>query len=162
MKILGIDPGTTRVGYGLIETKGSAVKFIDCGLLKINSKNKEERLLELGESFEKLLKKVKPDLVGIEKLFFMKNIKTGIDVAQARGVLSYLAIKNKVLVVEIAPTEVKLNICGYGSADKKSVEKMVCRILGLKKIEGPDDVSDAIAIAIVAASNLKFKMANKI
>ena len=123
--------------------------------MEIVSKNKEERLAELGNSFEKLLKKEKPDAVALEKLFFMKNIKTGIDVAQARGILVYLAAKNKIPILEIAPSEVKSNITGHGAADKKAVGKMVCRILKIEKINGPDDVSDALAIAIAGSAYLK-------
>lgn len=153
-KVLGIDPGTTRIGYGLIDNGGGGLKILDCGLLKITANDKHERLLDLALSYGKLLEKEKPDLVVFEKLFFMKNIKTGLDVAQARGVLLYVTLKNKTDYLEFAPTEVKSYIAGSGNADKKAVAKMVCRILRVDKIPGPDDVSDAVAIAI-AGSNMK-------
>lgn len=156
MKILGIDPGTTRIGFGLIESQGNSLKLLDCGLLKIEAKDKHERLLDLAKSFEELLKKEKPDLVVFEKLFFMKNIKTGLDVAQARGVLLYMTLKNKFEYLEFAPSEVKSFICGIGNADKKMVCKMVCRVLNIDEIVGPDDISDAVAIAICGANTRRF------
>jgi len=155
MKILGIDPGTTRAGYGLIESKSGELILLKSGILKISSKDKNERLLELASEFEKLIKKEKPDLVALEKLFFVKNIKTGMDVSEARGVLKFIILKNKIAFMEIAPTEVKLNIAGSGNADKKAVSKMVSRILGIDKIVGPDDISDAAAIALVASFRSK-------
>ncbi len=171
MRILGIDPGSTRIGYGIIETGSSAgslhgsstgslrvgsdLKFIKSGLLKIKSSDKEERLLELAKSYEQLLKKEKPDLAAIEKLYFVKNIKTGLEVAQSRGIIIFLTRKQKITIVEYAPSEVKLNITGYGNADKKAVAKMVKLILKTGEIKGPDDVFDALAIAITAANNQK-------
>ena len=159
MRILGIDPGSARMGYGVIEANGSSLKLIDSGLLKIESFDKEERLLELASSFEKILEKEKPDLVSIEKLYFVKNIKTGMDVAQSRGIIIFLAKKQKVPIVEYTPSEIKMNITGNGNADKKAVEKMVKMILkiGAGEIKGPDDVFDAVAIAITAANNARFE-----
>lgn len=155
MKILGIDPGTTQAGYGLIEKKGSSLKLLKSGLLKVSSKDKSARLLELGKSYSLILKKHRPDLVAIEKLFFAKNVKTGMDVSQARGVLIYLAAEQNIPVMELAPSEIKLNTAGYGNADKKAVIKMVKIFLGVEKIDGPDDVSDALAAALTAANLLK-------
>ena len=85
MKILGVDPGSTRVGYGLIKKEKSKLKFLDSGILKILSKDKGQRLVELEKSFLELLKKEKPDLAVLEKLYFMRNLKTALEVAQSRG-----------------------------------------------------------------------------
>ncbi|MEE8131718.1 MAG: crossover junction endodeoxyribonuclease RuvC [Candidatus Paceibacterota bacterium] len=156
MKILGIDPGSTRVGYGLIKKDGSQFRFIKSGLLKIVSKDKSHRLLELEKSFRELLEKSKPDIVAIEKLYFVKNMKTGLEVAQSRGVLTLLTVQHKISLLEYTPSEVKLNVAGYGSADKKAVAKMVAKILKIDKISGPDDISDALAVALTAANNYKF------
>jgi crossover junction endodeoxyribonuclease RuvC len=153
MRILGIDPGSARIGFGLIEAEGSKLELIKSGLLKIESSDKEDRLLELANSFEKLVEEEKPDLVSIEKLFFVKNIKTGMDVAQSRGIIILICKQKKVAIVEYAPSEIKMNITGSGNADKKAVAKMVKMILKTDKITGPDDVYDAIAIAITAANN---------
>ncbi len=159
MRILGIDPGSARMGYGVIEASGSSLKLLDSGLLKIESSGKEERLLELAGSFEKILEKEKPDLVSIEKLYFVKNIKTGMDVAQSRGIIIFLAKKQKVPIVEYSPSEIKMNITGSGNADKKAVAKMVKMILkiGDDDIKGPDDVFDAVAIAITAANHNRLR-----
>ena len=156
MKILGIDPGSTRAGYGLIEIKNGEYKLLKSGILKISATDKHKRLLELAHSYSVLLKKEKPDLAAFEKLFFVKNIKTGMEVAQSRGVLVLITLENKIDFVELAPSEIKLNIAGYGNADKKAVAKMAARIIGIDKIEGPDDVSDAVAIALVASFQNKF------
>jgi crossover junction endodeoxyribonuclease RuvC len=150
MKILGIDPGSARIGYGVIKESRQKFEYIDAGLLKITSKEKNERLVDLGDSFSALLKKEKPDLVSMEKLFFCKNLKTAIEVSQARGVLTFLIIKSKIPLLEFTPSEVKSTITGYGNADKKAVARTVEKILNIDKISGCDDVTDALAIAITA------------
>lgn len=156
MKILGIDPGTTRIGYGLIESKGNSVVLLDSGLLKIAATDTHVRLVELADAYVDLLRREQPELIAFEKLFFAKNVKTGLSVAQARGVLLYLTAKNGIPFLEFSPTEVKAQIAGYGSADKQTVATMVKRITRTIAIAGPDDVTDAIAIAIVAANHRKF------
>ncbi len=157
MKILGIDPGTTRIGYGLIESKGNSISLLDSGLLTVTAKETHGRLVDLAGSYANLLKKEQPELVAFEKLFFAKNVKTGLDVAQARGVLLYLTGKEGIPFLEFSPSEVKSNIAGYGSADKLAVATMVKRITGASSIAGPDDVTDAIAIAIAGANHARFR-----
>lgn len=156
MKILGIDPGTTRIGYGLIESKGSSIALLDSGLLKISAADAHARLVDLADAYEELLRKERPGLIAFETLFFAKNVTTGLAVAQARGVLLYLTAKAGIPFLEFSPAEVKSQIAGYGSADKQAVATMVKRIIGVASLAGPDDVTDAIAIAIVAASHRKF------
>lgn len=157
MLILGLDPGSVRVGYGLIKKQRGELQFIKAGLLKISSKDKNQRLLELEKSFSKLLKKQSPDLVILEKLFFMKNLKTAMEVAQSRGVLTLIIAKHKIPLLEFSPTEIKIAATGYGHADKKAVAKMVERILGIDKIKAVDDVSDALAAAITGANYQDYK-----
>lgn len=157
MLILGLDPGSVRVGYGLIKKQGGELRFIKAGLLKISSKDKNQRLLELEKSFSELLKKQNPDLVVLEKLFFMKNLKTAVEVAQSRGVLTLIVAKYKIPLLEFSPTEIKIAATGYGRADKKAVAKMVERILGINKIKAVDDVSDALAAAITGANYQNYK-----
>ncbi|NCO15240.1 crossover junction endodeoxyribonuclease RuvC [Candidatus Wolfebacteria bacterium CG18_big_fil_WC_8_21_14_2_50_39_7] len=156
MKIIGIDPGSARVGYGVIEKKNNGLRFIRAGLLKISSKDKGKRLLELEKSFSQLLKKEKPDLVVLEKLYFMKNMKTALEVAQSRGVLTLTIIKYKIPLLEYTPLEIKQGVTGYGMADKKSVAKMVNKILKIKKISKYDDMTDALAAAILGSDKIKF------
>lgn len=155
MLILGIDPGSTRVGYGLIEKNKGKLTLIKGGLLKIVAEDKSERLLNLEKSFSQLIKKQKPDLAAMEKLFFVKNLKTGLEVAQSRGVLTLIISQRKIPLIEYTPSEIKMAVTGYGKADKKAVARMVMKILNVDKIGGPDDVSDALATAICAAHNLK-------
>ncbi len=156
MIILGVDPGSTRVGFGLVEKRGGAFSMIDCGILKIFSKEKTSRFLEMEKEFSAVIKKYKPDLVAIEKIFFSKNQKTAIEVAESRGILTLIAAKHKIALSEFTPLEVKQNISGYGKADKKTVSRMVANILKVDKIKGYDDISDALAIAIVAGYRHRF------
>ncbi len=156
MKILGVDPGSQRIGYGLIEDRGGEAKLLSAGLLKISSQNKAQRLVEAAKEYKKILQKEKPDLAAIEKLYFVKNLKTGIEVAQTRGVLMMLTAENKIPFLELTPSEIKMNVAGQGNSDKKSVARMAAFILKVKKIEGPDDVSDALAAALAASLIYKF------
>lgn len=151
--ILGIDPGTIRIGYGLIRKEGEDLKYVQSGLINIHRDKKENQLLELEKNFLKLLYKTRPNLAGIEKLYFVKNKKTALDVAQARGVIIAALAKSKTPFIEVAPTQVKLAATGNGRASKEAVAKMICLNLGLdrtnKKI---DDVTDALAVAIAVSS----------
>ncbi|MBI4993462.1 crossover junction endodeoxyribonuclease RuvC [Candidatus Wolfebacteria bacterium] len=160
MLILGIDPGSTRVGYGLIKKQNNELKLITSGLLKILSKDKGLRLLEIETQFLKLLKTQKPDLVVLEKLFFMKNLKTAMEVAQSRGVLTLICVKHKISLLELAPSEIKSAVAGHGQADKKSISSMVSKILKVDEIKGPDDITDAIAAAIAGSNNFYLKINN--
>lgn len=157
MKILGLDPGSVRVGYGLIKKEKGELQLIKAGLLKILSKDGSQRLLELEKSFSELLKKQNPDLVVLEKIFFMKNLKTAVEVAQSRGVLTLIVAKHKIPLLEFSPTEIKAAATGYGRADKKAVAKMVEKILRIDKIKAVDDVSDALAAAIAGANYQNYK-----
>ena len=161
MKILGIDPGSARIGYGLIEKSGSELKFLKDGLLKINSKDKCERLVDLEKSFLALLKKERPDWAVMEKLYFVKNQKTGLEVAQSRGILTLLITKSKIPLLEFTPLEIKQGVTGYGMADKKSVAKMVAKILKMDKINKYDDATDALAAAITGSLNINFQHITK-
>ena len=161
MKILGIDPGSARIGYGLIEKSGNELKFIKAGILKITSKDKYERLVDLEKSFLALLKKEKPDWAIMEKLYFVKNQKTGLEVAQSRGILTLLITKSKIPLLEFTPLEIKQGVTGYGMADKKSVAKMVAKILKMDKINKYDDATDALAAAITGSLNINFQHITK-
>ncbi len=155
MKILGVDPGSTRVGYGLIKKERSELKFLSSGILKILSKDRGERLVELEKSFLELLKKERPNLAVLERLYFMRNMKTAIEVSQSRGVLTLLIVKHKIPLLEFTPLEIKQGVSGYGMADKKSITKAVMRILNIKKIHGGDDAADALAAAVMGSSYIK-------
>lgn len=163
MTILGIDPGTATTGYGIIkQDKGkSGFGILDFGVIATSPKLSDaERLKILGEDIKSLIKKHKPNVVGIEKLFFTTNQKTVMTVSQARGVILYLAQKEKLPIFEFTPLQVKSFICGYGKADKKQVQFVVQKIFGLKKPPRPDDAADALAIALCAGHHTT-KFTNK-
>lgn len=153
MIILGIDPGTTRIGFGVISEEGSKLKLIDYGIIEGRSKQQiSVCILENCKKLSKIIKKYKPEVAGIEKIFFAKNIKTGIDVAQSRGALILELAKAGIKIKELSPSEIKNSVTGYGLADKKSVSKVAGIILGIKDgLKGYDDASDAVAIAIATA-----------
>lgn len=152
MIILGIDPGSSRAGYGLIKKEKSGLKFIKAGLLKVSAKNKNQRLVDLEKSFSDLLEKEKPDLAVLETIYFMKNLKTAVEVAQARGVLTLIIVKHKIPLLECSPLEIKQGVTGYGRADKKAVAKMVSKILKTNDPGWVDDAADALAAAITGAN----------
>ncbi len=150
--ILGIDPGIADTGFGLIKVEGLNIEFIDCGVIKTNSDLKlPDRLLILYNDLNSLVDKYKPDLVVIEELFFNKNTKTALIVGQARGVVLLVFKQKNIPLLGLTPPQVKQAVCAYGQAPKKQVQKMVQKILKLKKIPQPDDAADALATAIGAA-----------
>ena len=150
MIILGVDPGYGRTGYAVIEKINNAENLLDYGCIEtLVNEDYFKRLLMLGEKIEKIITKHKPDVLAIEKIFFSKNQKTAIKVAEAKGIIAYVALKNGVKdIEEYAPSEVKTIICGYGSATKNQVKKMVCLILKISKNIKPDDTIDAIALCL--------------
>ncbi len=160
MIILGIDPGSTRAGYGVInfpQKGGQKPEFIDGGIIQVFSKDKSQRLVDLKNSLIPIIKKFSPDVAGIEKLYFVKNMKTALEVAQSRGVIMMCLQENKIPMEEFTPLEVKQGVCGYGNADKIAVTKMVKRILKIEDLNQPDDVYDALAIAIISGYSIKNK-----
>ncbi|MEX1014488.1 MAG: crossover junction endodeoxyribonuclease RuvC [Candidatus Paceibacterota bacterium] len=150
MIFLGIDPGTVRVGYGVIEKNGGTYKYKESGLLKIENKEQKSRLLKIEEELEKIIKRIKPDKAGVEKIFFSKNKKTAIKVAEARGVIISTLHKNNIDLIELSPTQIKLSVAGNGRSSKEAVAKMVNYFLNINTNKLIDDETDAIAIAIAA------------
>ena len=145
MKILGIDPGIGICGFGLIESQ----KALDYGVIT-TPKNSPlpGRLKELYDSLQEIFDQTKPDVVSVEKLFFSKNITTGISVAEARGLVLLTAEQRKLPIYEYTPNEIKKSITGYGNATKPQMQEMVRLHLSLKEIPKPDDAADALAAAI--------------
>ncbi len=148
---LGLDPGTTRMGYGLVKKEGSRLFLIACGATEITEKEAGKRLLILEKKLAELIKKYSPSATGVEKLYFAKNKKTALGVAEARGVMLLCLSEAKIPILEFDPTDVKRAVAGDGHCDKKTLAKMVCLTLGEKSLPGPDDASDALAIAIRAS-----------
>lgn len=148
--IIGIDPGTATVGFALVEGTKKNPKINQYGILQTLPKPKEfmpERLVEIASDLESLLDIYCPEKAVVEDLFFFKNAKTVISVAQSRGVILYLLKKRKIQIVEVTPLQVKQTLCGYGRATKQQVQNMVKRIYGLNEVPKPDDAADSLAMA---------------
>ncbi len=150
MIALGIDPGTRRIGYGLVEIKAGKLAFIAAGILPITTSDDASALLEAKQAMDSIIKKYRPEVMGIEKLYFSKNQKTAMAVAQARGVALLAAKECGMKIKEYTPNEVKQGVTGYGHADKKAVLKMVRLILNKHDLAVVDDASDALALAILS------------
>ena len=155
MKILGIDPGTGICGFGVIEVKTQdgrvkgVARMLDNGVITTPAHTPlEERLLDIYESLHEIIRQNRPDCVSIEKLFFTKNITTGISVAEARGVVLLVCKQADLPTFEYTPNEIKKTMTGYGNADKKQMQEMVRLHLNLKEVPKPDDAADALAAAI--------------
>ena len=152
MIILGIDPGYAITGYGIIEYVGNKFKVINYGAILTKSDMVfSERLLIIFEKIDCLLKEYNIDFLAVEQLFFNTNTKTAIKVGHARGVVLLCGSLNQKRVFEYTPLQVKQAVCGYGRAQKKQVQQMIKVLLKLDKIPKPDDVADALAVAICHA-----------
>lgn len=150
MRILGIDPGIGICGFGLIEVKTRAdARALDYGVVTTKIRAPlPSRLVELYDGLREVFETCKPDVVSVEKLFFSKNITTGIAVAEARGIVLLVAEQNGLEIFEYTPNEIKKTLTGYGAAGKPQMEEMVRMHLGLEKKPKPDDAADALAAAI--------------
>ena len=149
MLALGIDPGTAICGFGFVASEGSRLVPRAYGALTTSPKARmEDRLMKLYDGLDALIKEYKPDIMGIEQLFFNRNVTTAIPVGQARGVVLLAAAKNGLEIAEHTPLQVKQAVTGYGKATKEQVIYMVTKLLHLPHPPKPDDTADALAIAI--------------
>jgi crossover junction endodeoxyribonuclease RuvC len=155
MIILGLDPGTATTGYGIIRQnpkRKEEFEILDFGVITTKKTESDAaRLAVLAKDLTAILKKFKPERVGVERLFFTTNQKTAMVVSQARGVALLVCEQNKIPLAEFTPLQVKSTLCGYGKADKRQVQLMVQRTFKLKSLPRPDDAADALAIALCAA-----------
>jgi len=150
--VLGIDPGTARLGYGLVDRQGSQLTMLDYGCLEtVNDRPLEQRLLLIHEGITELIETHRPEAVGVERLFFNKNTQTAMAVGQARGVVLLTAAQHGLPVLEYGPHEVKLAVTGYGRAPKDQVQRMVQLVLSMTELPRPDDAADALAVAVCTA-----------
>ena len=146
MIILSIDPGVERIGFAVFNKSDKATTLLESGTIETSKKDSQsERILALSTFLEKIIKKSKPDVLVMERLFFFKNEKTVIAVAQAQGAILLLAAESKIPVYYLTPPQIKLAITGYGNADKKGVQKMIELQIKLPKKKRLDDEIDAIA-----------------
>lgn len=155
---LGIDPGTARLGYGLIRG-GIQPSLIDAGVIETwPDQEMPDRLVTLHESVGELIEEFRPAVLAVEKLFFARNVTTAISVGQARGVVLLAAAERGVPVSEYSPSEIKHAVAGYGKADKPQMQEMVRIILNLAHVPQPDDAADALAVAICHAQTTSYEV----
>jgi crossover junction endodeoxyribonuclease RuvC len=149
MRILGIDPGTGRLGFGVIEVVENKPKLVTAGVITTPAHTLlAKRLEEIFISLNEIINETKPDAMSIEKIFFAQNITTAISVSHARGVAMLCGQMAKLEIVEYTPLQIKQALTGYGRADKKQMQEVVRKLLRLKNIPKPDDAADALAAAI--------------
>lgn len=153
MIILGIDPGTTQIGFGVIEKQDNKLVCIDYGTIKNSGKNRIADYQNTSKKLSELIKKHSPELTSVEKLFLFKNQTTVMAVSEMRGIIMLTLANHDLPIYEFTPLQVKQAVSSYGRADKKQVESMVRLILGLKEEIKPDDAADALAIAICCANS---------
>ena len=152
MIVLGIDPGTAATGYGVVERTGSSLRAVDYGCLEtLPTMALPQRLLEIHRAVTELILTHRPEHIGVERLFFNKNVMTAFAVGQARGVVLLAAAEHGIPVFEYGPHEVKMAVTGYGRAAKDQVQRMVQMVLGMSTLPRPDDAADALAVAICLA-----------
>ena len=156
MILVGIDPGTAITGYGVVDKRGDRVSYVTCGVFRTSPDDTvPARIKSLYDQFNALLDEYRPESVGMERLFFTKNVTTGIPVARASGVL-LLAIEQRGLSwTEYTPTAVKSAVVGTGRAEKQQMQFMVTHLLGLAETPKPDDAADALAVAICHAHSVR-------
>lgn len=158
MIILGIDPGLAIVGYGIIECNGNKFRALEYGAIVTEAEtNFPDRLKIIYEEMTNIIEEFNPIDLAIEELFFNKNVKTAIKVGQARGVEVLAAVNKGLEIYEYTPLQIKQGVVGYGRAEKRQVQEMVKMLLNLKDIPKPDDVADALAVALCHGYSLKFK-----
>lgn len=152
MRIIGIDPGTGILGFGVIDVEKNAYTLVTAGVIRTAPHTPhDERLEEIFDGLTEIIDETKPQQFSIEKLFFTNNITTAMTVAEARGVALLVARKAKLPIAEYTPPQIKQSMTGYGKADKKQVQEMVRLHLGLKEVPKPDDCADALGAAITHA-----------
>lgn len=152
MRILGVDPGTGLMGFGVIDAARQP-RLVDAGVIRTEVKQPEpERLLAIYQGLQEIVTSTRPQVVSVEKLFFARNVTTAMSVAQARGVVLLVAQQHNLPIFEYTPMQIKMALTGYGKADKRQVQEMVRVLLKLKNIPKPDDCADALAAALIHAT----------
>lgn len=158
MRILGVDPGTGILGFGVIDaSSGGKALLVDGGVIRTPVKEQDSiRLSTIYDELSEIIDQHKPDVMAVEKLFFAQNVTTAMTVSQARGVILLCGVQNGLDLFEYTPLQIKQALTGYGRADKKQIQEMVRVILALKEIPKPDDAADALAVAICHSMTARF------
>jgi crossover junction endodeoxyribonuclease RuvC len=156
MRILGIDPGTGILGFGVIDAARGKAQLVDAGVIRTPVKEDDAvRLQTIYEELTEIIKLTKPEHMSVEKLFFARNVTTAMTVAQARGVVLLTGKQAKLEIYEYTPMQIKQALTGYGRAEKKQIQEMVRVVLQLKEIPRPDDAADALAAAITHSMTMR-------
>lgn len=162
MRILGIDPGTGILGFGVIDVVKGKTQIVDAGVIRTPVKEDDAvRLLTIYEELTEIIKLNKPEVMSVEKLFFARNVTTAMTVSQARGVVLLTAKQADLEIAEYTPMQIKQALTGYGRADKKQIQEMVRVVLGLSEVPKPDDCADALAAAICHSMASAFGLASR-
>lgn len=158
MRIIGIDPGTGILGFGVIDAHGSTVKLTEAGVIKTPAEDDDSlRLATIYDEIKQIIEEYKPQIMAVEKLFFVKNITTAMTVSQARGVVMLCGQQQGLQIYEYTPLQIKQALTGYGRAEKHQMQEMVKVVLNLDEIPRPDDCADALACAITHAQTGSIK-----
>lgn len=156
MRILGIDPGTGILGFGIIDAVKGKAQLVDAGVIRTPVKQDDAiRLATIYEELTDIITETAPTMMSVEKLFFAQNVTTAMTVAQARGVVLLCGQQAGLGIFEYTPLQIKQAITGYGKADKKQMQEMVRVILHMKEVPKPDDCADALAAAITHSMNMR-------
>jgi crossover junction endodeoxyribonuclease RuvC len=156
MRILGIDPGTGILGFGIIEVRKGAISLVDAGVIKTPVHQADsDRLETIFNELSEVITATQPTTMAVEKLFFARNVTTAMSVSQARGVVLLLGKQHKMDLYEYTPMQIKQALTGYGKATKAQIQEMVRTVLQLKSIPKPDDAADALACAITCSMNMR-------
>ncbi|KUG21102.1 MAG: crossover junction endodeoxyribonuclease RuvC [Methanomicrobiaceae archaeon] len=157
MIVIGIDPGIARVGYGVVEKQGHAIRLITYGCIETEGKDRSNasRLLEIYGLISVLLDDYPADHASVERLFFAKNVTSAMQVSEVRGVILLAAEERQIPITEYTPNQIKQSVTGSGRAGKQQVQEMVRRLLGLNEIPRPDDAADALAAALCHINTLR-------
>jgi crossover junction endodeoxyribonuclease RuvC len=156
MKILGIDPGTGILGFGVIEVTRNKSYMVDAGVIRTPVKQADsDRLLTIFDELTAIIRDTQPAIMAVEKLFFAQNVTTAMSVSQARGVVLLCGKQHGLELFEYTPLQIKQALTGFGRADKKQIQEMVRVLLGLKEVPKPDDCADALAAAITHSMTMR-------
>ena len=156
MIVLGIDPGTAATGYGVVERSGARLRMVDYGCFQtLATQSLPDRLMHIHRAVAELIETYGPASIGVERLFFNRNVQTAFAVGQARGAVLLAAAQAGLPVFEYGPHEVKIAVTGYGRADKAQVQRMVQVVLAMDDLPRPDDAADALAVAICLAHAIR-------
>jgi crossover junction endodeoxyribonuclease RuvC len=156
MRIIGIDPGTGILGFGVIDIEKGDMRLVDAGVIRTPAKEDDAiRLQTIYDELSDIITQTKPDEMSVEKLFFSQNVTTAMTVAQARGIVLLCGKQAGLSIHEYTPQQIKQGLTGYGKAEKKQIQEMVRVILKLKSVPKPDDCADALAAAITHSMTMK-------